>query len=54
MELKQAKQVIQQAINAAMLKGCYSLEDVKVIVRAMETIEKQPDVEFGAIESIKK
>lgn len=28
--------IINQAINAALLKGCYSLDDVKLIVEALE------------------
>jgi hypothetical protein len=34
MELK----IIEEAINAAFLKGCYSLEDAKLIVKALETL----------------
>jgi len=49
MELKEAKEVINQAINAAVLKGCYSLEDIKVIIMAIEKLNNQPDVEFGDV-----
>jgi len=52
MELKDAKKIIEQAINAAMLKGVYSLEDVKVIVIALEKLNAMPDVEFGPVEPI--
>lgn len=47
MELNQAKETINQAINAALLKGCYSLEDMKVIIQALEKINEMPDVEFS-------
>ncbi len=39
----QSKQIIEQAINAALLKGVYSLDDIKLIVIAIEnafSIEK--------------
>ena len=49
MELKDAKQVIVQAINAATLKGCYNIEDIKLIVQALDKINEQPEVEFGEI-----
>lgn len=47
MELNQAKAIISQAINAALLKGCYSLDDMKVIIQALEKINEMPDVEFS-------
>lgn len=40
MNLQEAKQIISQAINAATLKGCYSLDDVKLIVEALEVNDK--------------
>jgi len=49
MELKDAKQIITQAINAATLKGCYNIEDIRLIVQALDKINGQPDVEFGEI-----
>ena len=52
MELRDAKKIIEQAINAGMLKGVYSLEDVKFIVKALEKLNEQPDVEFGPVEPI--
>jgi len=49
MELKEAKEVINQAINAAVLKGCYNLEDIKLIVVAIEKLNDQPEVEFNPV-----
>ena len=54
MELKDAKKIIEQAINAALLKGVYSLEDTKVIIQALDKINNQPDVEFGSVNPISK
>lgn len=48
MNLQEAKQIISQAINAALLKGCYSLDDVKLIVEALEVNDKS--VEFEIVE----
>lgn len=47
MELNQAKAIISQAINAALLKGCYSLEDMQLIIQALEKINEMPEVEFS-------
>ena len=49
MELKQAHQVIAEALNIAIQKGCYGLVEVQNIVAAIQKIAEQPDVEFGEI-----
>ena len=54
MELKDAKKIIEQAINAGLLKGVYSLEDAKVIIQALDKLNSQPDVEFGTVSPISK
>ncbi len=41
MELKTAEQIIEEALNAAFLKGCYSLQDAKAIIKALEIIAEQ-------------
>ena len=46
MTLEEAKQIINQAINAAILKGCYSLDDVKLIVEALDKNEKSIEFEI--------
>lgn len=47
MDLNQAKETISQAINAALLKGCYSLKDMELIIQALQKINEMPDVEFS-------
>jgi hypothetical protein len=36
MNLEQAKAIIEDALNLAMQKGCYSLTDAKLIVEALQ------------------
>jgi hypothetical protein len=47
MELNTAKQVIAEALHIAIAKGCYGLVEVQNIVKALELINSQPDVQFG-------
>lgn len=54
MELKQAKEITNQAINVAIQKGCFNLEETQAIIHALEKINKLEDVEFGDIETIEK
>jgi len=49
MELKTAHQIIAEALNIAIAKGCYGLVEVQNICKAIEKISQQPDVEFGEI-----
>lgn len=49
MELKTAKQILAEAINVALTKGCFNLIEVQNIVKALEVINSQPEVEFGEI-----
>jgi hypothetical protein len=51
MDLNQAKNVIIEAINVAILKGCYDLNSAKNIVFALDKILEQPNIEFGEIEN---
>jgi hypothetical protein len=39
MSQEQALKTLEQAINAANLKGVYSLEDIKLILTALNTIK---------------
>jgi hypothetical protein len=39
MDKQEAIKIIEQALNAANLKGVYSLEDVKLILNALDTIK---------------
>lgn len=48
MDISIAKQVITEAMNIAVLKGCFNLVEVTNIVKAIEVINDQP--EFGELE----
>jgi hypothetical protein len=50
MELNTAKQVIAEALHIAIAKGCYGLLEVQNIVKALETINEMPAIEFGEVE----
>jgi len=52
MELKVAKQVIAEALNIAISKGCYGLVEVQNIVEALKAITDQPEVEFGEVKPL--
>ena len=49
MNNKTAKQVMNEALNMAISKGCFGLIEVTNIVKALEFLNNQPDVEFGEI-----
>ena len=49
MDNKTAKQVMNEALNMAIAKGCFGLVEVTNIVKALEFLNNQPDVEFSAI-----
>jgi hypothetical protein len=51
MDNKTAKQVLKEALNIAIAKGCYGLVEVGNIVTALNVLDSQPDIEFGEIES---
>jgi hypothetical protein len=50
MDNKTAKQIISEALNVAIAKGCFGLIEVTNIVKALEFLNEQPDVEFKDIE----
>ena len=50
MDNKTAKQVVNEALNMAIAKGCFGLIEVTNIVKALEFLNNQPDVEFGEID----
>ena len=52
MELQNAKEIINQAINVAIQKGCYNLDETQAIIHALEKINSLDDVEFGEITPI--
>jgi len=49
MELKQAKEIINQAINVSIKSGCFNLEETQAIIHALKKINNLDDVEFGEI-----
>jgi len=49
MDNKTAKQIIAEALNMAIAKGCFGLIEVTNIIKALEHINEQPDIEFGEI-----
>ena len=49
MKIDIAKQIISEALNVAISKGCFNLIEVTNIVKAIEKINEQPNVEFGEI-----
>jgi hypothetical protein len=50
MNNKTAKQIVNEALNMAISKGCFGLIEVTNIVKALEFLNDQPDVEFGEID----
>jgi len=52
MEIKTAHQIIAEALNIAIAKGCYGLGEVQNICKAIEKIAEQPDIELGSITPI--
>jgi predicted transport protein len=51
-ELKQAKEILKNALNVAVQKGCFSIDDVGVIIEALKKIETIQNVEFIPNETI--
>jgi hypothetical protein len=49
MNNKTAKQIVNEALNIAVSKGCFGLIEVTNIVKALDFLNDQPDVEFGEI-----
>jgi predicted transport protein len=46
LELKQAKEIVKNALNVAVQKGCFGIDDVAVIIEALKKIQTIQDVEF--------
>ena len=49
MEDTLAKQIILEALNVAISKGCFNLVEVTNIVKAIEKINETPTFEFGEV-----
>jgi hypothetical protein len=54
MKKNTAIQIINEALNIAIAKGCFGLVEVTNIVKAVELISEQPDIEFGEIKEIRE
>jgi len=50
MDNKTAKQIISEALNIAIAKGCFGLVEVTNIVKALEFLSNQPAVEFKEVD----
>lgn len=48
MEHSVALQVVAEALNIAIAKGCFNLVEVTNIVKALEEINKLPTIEFAS------
>ena len=44
-----AIQILKEALNIAISKGCFGLVEASNIAKAIEHLENQPNVEFGQI-----
>ena len=49
MKTETALQILKEALNIAISKGCFGLVETSNIVKAIEHLEQQPDIEFGEI-----
>jgi hypothetical protein len=49
MNRETAMQVINEAMNIAIERGCFNLTHVTNIVKALDFLNNQPNVEFGEI-----
>jgi hypothetical protein len=49
-EITTSKQIIAEALNIAISKGCFGLLEVQNIVKALEVLNEQPTIEFGEVD----
>ena len=52
MDKIKANQIIKEAINIAISRGCFGLIEVKNIVSALDYLDSQPDIEFKEVEKV--
>lgn len=52
MELQESKEIVNQAINIAIQKGCFNLTAAQAIIKALEKLNLVQDVEFGEIKPV--
>lgn len=44
MKIEDAKQIVEQALNQAFLKGAFSLQDAAMITEALKVLYSEPQV----------
>lgn len=49
MKTEQALQILKEALNIAIAKGCFGLIETTNIVKAIDHFENQPNIELGEI-----
>ena len=49
MELENAKQILVEALDIAIKKGCYGLNEVNNIVKALDKILEIDDIKFEKV-----
>ncbi len=49
MENKIAKQIINEALDMAIKKGCFNLVEVSNVVKALEKINEENTIEFEGL-----
>jgi hypothetical protein len=49
MKTETAIQILKEALHIAISKGCFGLIETSNIVKALEHLDNQPNVEFGEI-----
>jgi hypothetical protein len=49
MKTETALQILKEALNIAISKGCFGFVETSNIVKAIEHLESQPDIQFGEI-----
>jgi hypothetical protein len=54
MKPEQAIQIMKEALHIAISKGCFGLVETTNIIKALEVLDNQPNIEFGAIEEVAK
>ena len=52
MKTEQALQILKEALHIAIAKGCFGLVETTNILKALEHLDNQPDIEFGEIENV--
>jgi hypothetical protein len=49
MKSEPALQILKEALNIAIAKGCFGLIETTNIVKAIDHLDNQPDIQFGEI-----